>query len=233
MVSHMPTKWLSEYYFNRVESRPTMIDHKYMFSPADGVIMYATESISASEPLVEAKGKFLSLQDIMDDETLEGKFLVVSIFMTFYSQHENMIPFSGVRTYEELPPLTTYNKPMLAVEQELLKGVINPEFQEGYLRVNGREISEIVSPKLGQEYFLVRIGDYDVDTMINYSQPSGEEGTPYLQNDRFGKIAYGSQCILIVPQYEDGACSFKLRPEATVGMYVKTKLDALVEVIYH
>lgn len=233
-VENRSTKWLSEYFFHRVEARPTPIDHKYFFTPADGVIMDVHESIEADKPFIEAKGTKLTLQDLMQDETVEGKFLIVSIFMTFYSQHENFIPFTGNRTYVELPPLSTYNKPMLAVEKDLLKGVINPEFQEEYLRKNGREISEIYSSKIGQEYFLIRLGDYDVDCMINYRQPDGEESCPYLQNDRFGKISYGSQSILAIPIYEEeeGFCQFKLRPEAKVGNYVKCKEDPIVEVIY-
>jgi len=232
-VKDKNTQWLSEYYFHRVEARATYVDNQYFFTPCDGVIMDVHESIEADKPFIEAKGTKLTLRDLMADETLEGKFLVVSTFMTFYSQHENFIPFTGNRTYQELPPLSTYNKPMLAVEKDILNGVINPAFQEDYLRKNGREISEIFSAKLNQEYFVVRIGDYDVDCMINYKQSDGEESTPYNQNDRFGKISYGSQTILIIPQYEtEGACKFKLRSEAKVSNYVKCKKTALVEVIY-
>lgn len=226
-------KYLGEMYFHRVESRPTPVDNRYMFTPADGVILGAHERINAKDSLIEVKGVNFSLQDLFQDETLEGDFLVVSIFMTFYSQHQNYIPFAGNRTYEELPPLTTFNKPMLSLEKALLKGVINPEFQEDYLRVNGREISEVFAPKIGQEYYMVRVGDYDVDCMVNWRQSDGEEAMAYNQNDRFGMITYGSQTILAVPLLEgEDNCKFKLRKEAQVGNYVKCKLDPLVEIIY-
>lgn len=227
------TKWLSEYYFHRVETRSTPIDNKYMFTPADGVVMDVHESIRADEPFIEAKGTKLTLQELMQDDTIVGKYLVVSIFMTFYSQHQNYIPFAGNRVYHELPPLTTFNKPMLDVEKGLLKGVINPEFQEDYLRNNGREISTIYSPKLQQDYHLIRLGDYDVDCFVNWIQKEGDESMSYNQNARFGMITYGSQCVLAIPLHRGmDVCKFKIRPEATVGNYVKCKRDALVEVIY-
>lgn len=233
-VKEQSTKWLSEFYFHRVENRPTFIDNGYMFSPADGVIMDIHKKIRADQPFIEAKGTKLTLQDLMDDEDFGSdgtKYMVVSIFMTFFSQHENYIPFAGNRTYYELPSISTYNKPMLAVEKDILKGVINPEFQEDYLTYNGREINTINSPKLGQDYHVVRLADYDVDSFINYSQSDGDVSTPYLQNDRFGKISYGSQCILIIGQYRGGV-GFELKPDVKVGMYVKAKHDSLIKVLY-
>lgn len=226
-------RYLSEQFFHRCPSRPNYIDNRYMFSPADGTILGAFENIDANESLIQVKGVNFTLKDLMQEPELEGKFLVVSIFMSFYDVHLNNIPFAGNRTYEELPPLSTFNKPMLQIEQDLLQGIINPEFQEDYLRKNSREISTIFAPKLGQEYMLVRVGDYDVDVMVNFKQHDGTESTAYQQNEYFGKIQYGSQTILIIEQKEgEGNCKFKLRPEAKVGMHVEQKIDALVEIEY-
>jgi phosphatidylserine decarboxylase len=233
-VVHVKSKtldYLSSMYFHRVESRSTPIDSNLMFTPADGVILGAFENIKAHQSLIQVKGVNFSLRDLLDDEELKGNFLVVSIFMTFYSQHQNYMPFSGNRVFSEMPPLQTFNKPMLKVEQDLLKGVINPEFQEDYLRKNGREISIVNAPKIGQEYMMVRVADYDVDSFVNWRQKDGEASMPYVQNDRFGMITYGSQCILIVEQLKNG-CKFKLRPEAQVGNYVKCKKDPLVTIEY-
>lgn len=226
-------RYLSEQFFHRVPSRPNYIDSRYMFSPADGTILGAFENIDADESLIQVKGVNFTLKDLMQDPDLKGKFLVVSIFMSFYDVHLNNIPFAGNRTYEELPPLSTFNKPMLQIEKNLLDGIINPEFQEDYLRKNSREISTIFAPKLGQEYYLVRVGDYDVDVMVNFKQPDGEESHAYLQNEYFGKIQYGSQTLLIVEQKEgEEYCKFKLTSESKVGMHVEQKLDKLVQVIY-
>ena len=232
-------RYLSEQYFHRVESRPTFLDNSYMFSPADGTILGAYENIKAYESIIQVKGVNFSLKDLMQDEDFGGKrkeFLVVSIFMSFYDQHQNYIPYAGNRTYEELPSLRTFNKPMIQIEKDLLEGIINPEFQETYLRENNREISTINSPLLGPEfeYYLVRLGDYEVDTFINYHQPDGSQSAFFGQNDRFGMISYGSQCVLIIPQpkYKEDNVSFKLRKGVEVGMHVKCKEDALVQINY-
>lgn len=231
-------RYLSEQYFHRVESRPTFIDSSYMFSPADGTILGAFENVKANDTLIQVKGVNFSLKDLMQDPSFGGKkqeFLVVSIFMSFYDQHQNYLPFAGNRTYIELPSLRTYNKPMLPIEKGLLEGIINPEFQETYLRENNREISTINSPALGPnfEYNIVRIGDYEVDTFLNYGQPNGLESTFMTQNQRFGMIAWGSQCILVLPQSKrEDEVKFQLMPGVEVGMHVKCKEDALVKIIY-
>lgn len=228
----MGLKYLTQQYFHRVEARGVPIDQGVFFTPADGVIVYAHESIGPTEQLIQVKGENFSLEDLLDDELPpHQKYLVVSIFMTFYSQHQNYIPFAGNRTFEELPPIKTRNIPMLPMEKALLEGIVNPELEIGYLKNNSREISKIFAPKLGLEYFLVRVGDIDVDTFVNWGVTSGEDQTPYQQNDRFGMITYGSSTIMIIPQPEDGL-SFKLRKDTKPGMYVKCCKDALVDVIY-
>ena len=231
-VKNRSVKWLSEFYFHRQENRPRFISNNTFFTPADGVIMDAREKVNAKDNLIEVKGCNFTLQELFQDDTLQGDFLIVSVFMTFYSQHINYSPYSAMRTYYELLPLSSYNKPMLAVEKSILNGVINPAFQEEYLRKNNREISEFYSPRLDNEFYVIRIGDYDVDTMVNFGQKNGEISTPVLQNTAFGKIQYGSQCILAIPLYE-GGLKFKLRPEAKIGNVVKCRRTPLVTVCWN
>lgn len=230
-VKNRSIKWLSESYFHRQESRARYINNNVFYTPADGVIMDAREKVNAKDNIIEVKGCNFTLRELFQDNTLEGDFLIVSVFMTFYSQHLNYIPYSGMRTYEELPSISSYNKPMLAVEKALLNGVVNPAFQEEYLRKNNREISEIYSPKLDQEYFIVRIGDYDVDTILNFKQKDGMSSTACTQNDAFGKIQYGSQSILVIPLYE-GGLKFKLRKEAKISNVVKCRRTPLVDICW-
>lgn len=224
-------RYLSEQYFHRIENRSLTIDNKYFFSPADGVILGAFENIKAEESIIQVKGVHLSLRDIMQDEFLEGNYLIVSIFMSFYDQHANYIPYSGYRTYQEVGPLESLNKPMLKIEQDLLNSVVNPEFQEEYLRKNGREISTINAPKLGQDYYVIRVGDYDVDTFTNVSHSDGSESMAVQQNQRFGSITYGSQCIFAIEQTEDPQLpKYFLRKGIEVGVHVKCREDIIAEI---
>lgn len=223
--------WLSSVYFHRQELRATYIDQSTFFTPADGVVMEAYDKINAKDNMLQAKGCNFTLQDLFQDENLEGDFLVVSVFMTFYSQHLNYMPYSGTRTWEALPPLSTYNKPMLDVEKSLLDGIVNPAFEEQYLLENERRISTITSPKLGQEYYVMQIADFDVDTIVEFQQNEGSCSQYFSQNSCFGKIQYGSQCILAIPLYE-GGLKYKLRKEAAIGNYVKCKRTPLVTVCW-
>ena len=59
----------------------TPIHNGYFFTPADGVITNINEKIDAKAPLVEVKGVKFSLADLMQDEYLEGDWLVITIFM--------------------------------------------------------------------------------------------------------------------------------------------------------
>lgn len=228
VVAKKTVKELSQFYFHRVETRPKPINSAKFFTPADGVVTVSYERLDARSSVIDVKGVKLSLRDILQEPELKGKFLIVGVFMTFYSQHQNFIPYPGIRIYYELPSLTTLNIPMLKVEKDLLKGVVNPEFQEEFMRQNSREISIITAPKIGQEYYIVRIGDYDVDTMVNWTQSTGQAKI-YQQNDRFGMITYGSMCLLIIRQMIGGV-KFKLRSEAEIGMYVKCCYDPLIDI---
>jgi len=227
-VKEKPPRWHSELYFNRIEIRPAFMDSQYFFTPADGVIMGAWEHIDADDNLIDNKGKQMTLRELMANDDLEGDFLVVSVFMTYYSQHQNYMPYSGIRLWEELPPVQTNNLPMLYVEKELLKGVVNPAFEVDYLKNNGRELSTVYSPKLAQDYYMVRVADYDVDNILNWRH----DQKFFQQNDLFGMIRYGSATFLIIEQKEESLFEFKLRPEATVGNYVKCKQDPLVYIEY-
>lgn len=224
-------RWLSELYFHRKEVRAGYIDNSYFFTPADGVITNVNEKIDAHTPLVEVKGVQFSLADLMQDEYLEGDWLVITVFMTFYSQHYNAIPYSGIRTWEDLPQLQTYNLPMLAMEKELMKGVVNPEFEGNYLKKNARRISTIYSPMIDTEYTVIQIADYDVDSFVETSQIDCEEPTFFKQNSVFGKITYGSSCILAIPLRENHL-KIKLRPEAKVGNVVKICRTPLAKICW-
>lgn len=230
-VKNRSVRWLSEMYFHRKEMRATFVDSSYFFTPADGVITNVNAKIDAHSPLVEVKGVEFSLADLFQDEDLQGDWLVITVFMTFYNDHHNYIPYAGNRTWEDLPPMQTYNLPMLAMEKSLMRGVVNPEFEGNYLKKNARRISTIYSPTLDLEYKVVQIADYDVDTIVDFQQMDGAKSMYFNQNTNFGKIQYGSSCVLAIPLLE-GGYKMKLRPEAQVGNVVKCKRTPLVQVLW-
>lgn len=230
-VKKRGTRWLSEYFFPRNETRATKINNNVFYSPVDGVVMFAKDKVNATENIIEVKGCNYSLQDLFEDPDLQGDFLVVSIFLTFYNQHQTFAPYSGMRIYEELPSLSTYNKPMLAVEKDILNGVINPAAQEEYLKKNARQIDTYYNSRLQNEFYVCSIADLDVDCIVNYHQKDGLISTPTLQGKRVSYITYGSQAFLVIPLYPGGV-KFKVRKECEVSNVVKAKISPIVDVCW-
>lgn len=224
-------RWLSETYFHRREMRATYNDNSYFFTPADGIITNVNEKIEAHKPLVEVKGVQFSLIDLLQDDTIEGDWLVITVFMSFYNDHHIRMSYSGNRTWYDCPPLQTYNLPMLAMEKALMKGVVNPEFEGDYLKKNGRRVSTVYSPTIDLEWKFIEIADYDVDQILEFKQLNGEVSMPLRQNDTIGKIQYGSSAVLAIPLIE-GKNKIVLRPEARVGNVVKGKRTPLAKICW-
>jgi phosphatidylserine decarboxylase len=188
-------RFLSEQYFFRDPVRPIYADSSYFFAPADGVILYQ-RNVHADETLVEIKGRPYSLREAMRDDSFSESCLVIGIFMTLYDVHVNRVPFAGTLSFRPLPPIDTYNRPMLAVEEELVHGHASSLRSADYLFSNQRMLSRIFASTLGLTYYLLQIADYDVACIT----PFGErQNRHYSQNERFSQIRFGSQVDLIIP----------------------------------
>ena len=223
-VKDRSINYLSSYFFHRDPQRIMAQDTSYFFSPADGIIINQFKSIGPNEPLVEVKGIKYTVQDLLQDETIDFNCLIVDVFMTFYDVHINRVPYPGFRYHEQISSIKSYNYPMLDVEKGLLGGVVNPAAGIKYLQNNSRVVNEFYSPKLKDSYFVVQIGDFDVDTIVSFN--GDEQGEIFKQNQRFGLIRYGSQCSLIIP--ESPFFDFELTQE--IGNHVESAIDTLVKI---
>jgi phosphatidylserine decarboxylase len=169
----------------------------FFFAPADGVILHQ-RVLDAADPLLEIKGRCYSLREAIRDPAFDRRCLVIGIFMTFYDVHVNRIPFTGLVSCKLLPPIDSYNRPMLAVEEALLRGNIATTDAE-YLFSNQRMLNSIYASKLGLTYYVLQIADYDVGEIAPFNQ---QRNRPQFQNRRFSQIRFGSQLDLIVPLSE-------------------------------
>ena len=129
-LQKMPVGELSNTFFFRDPIRPNYIDHEHFYSPADGTILYQKFIKDPSEPIVEIKGMNYTLQDVMGDDEYNKPSLVIGIFMSFYDVHINRIPYGGLLSYKPLDAIQSTNKPMLAVEKDILNKKINPANME-------------------------------------------------------------------------------------------------------
>ena len=219
-LQKLPVGDLSNTFFFRDPLRSNHIDHKHFYSPADGTILYQ-KVVNPGEPVVEIKGVNYTLQDVMCDEDYDKPSLVIGIFMSFYDVHINRIPYGGVLRYEHLEPIESTNKPMLAVEKDILNKAINPNNMD-YLKYNERMFNEIYVPSLNYKYYLIQIADEDVNVIA----PFKHQGDLCAQNERFSLIRWGSQVDLVLPLDD----RFEFETLIDDAMHVNAGLDKLVKI---
>ena len=225
-LSKLPVGELSNTFFFRDPLRPTYIDNEHFYSPADGTILYQKMVMPGApccENIVEIKGKNYTLQDVMGDKDYNKPSLVIGIFMSFYDVHINRIPYSGTIKYNRLEPIESTNKPMLAVEKDILNKVINPNNMD-YLKYNERVLNTVYNTSLDYTYYIVQIADEDVNVIAPFKQ----QGDLCTQNERFSLIRWGSQVDLVLPI--DSRYQFELLLEET--MHVNAGLDKLIKINY-
>lgn len=188
-------KKISEQIFFRDPGRPMYSDINYMFSPADGIILYQKQ-VQPDESIVDIKGKSFSLRDAMWDKTFEKPCLVIGIFMTMYDVHINRIPYPGYLSWKYLKPISTFNYPMLDIEKGIVDELTFSRNSAGYLLTNERVLNRVYAPVLNACYYILQIADYDVNCITPFQL---EQNKPAAQNERFSMIRFGSQVDLIVP----------------------------------
>ena len=219
-LSKLPVGDLSNTFFFRDPPRANHIDWEHFYSPADGTILYQ-KVVNPGESVVEIKGLNYTLEDVLGNKVITKPSLVIGIFMSFYDVHINRIPYGGVLKFEHLEPIESTNKPMLAVEKDILNKVINPNNMD-YLKFNERMFNQIYVSSLDYTYYLVQIADEDVNVIA----PFKHQGDLVSQNERFSLIRWGSQVDLVLPLDE----RFNFETVLDDTMHVNAGLDKLVKI---
>jgi len=215
-----PISWLTSHHFFRDPARTVTVDNSYFLSPSDGVLLYQ-RTVDPDQPVLDIKGRDYSVRDALRQPKFDQRCLVVGIFMTYYDVHINRVPYTGYRSFRELPPLHTSNRPMLDAEKSLLEALKLPA-DLGYLHTNQRMLNTIHSPGLGQSYYVVQVADTEVDQIVSFTH---QQNQPALQGERFGQIRYGSQAELVIPVGD-----LKLRTIHQTGWHVQAGVDTLVAI---
>lgn len=215
-------RWLSEHHFFRDPMRPQFSDPAFFFSPADGIIIYQ-KVVDPREPIVEIKGTEYSLCEAMRCPRYDRKSLVIGIFMTFYDVHVNRMPYAGRVSYKELPPIDSYNYPMLSVETGFIEQLCVDIREANYLHNNQRILNRVDSPALHDRFYVLQVADYDVDSITPFELKQNQQ---FAQNARFSQIRYGSQVDLIVPLSDRYDFEFV----HDVGVHVEAGVDPLIRI---
>jgi len=217
-----PLARLSEYHFFRDPSRPIYADPSCFLAPADGVLVYQ-ETVDPDGPLLDIKGRPYSLRTAMRDDGYDKRSLVVAIFMTFFDVHVNRVPYPGRLSWRSLEPTETHNRPMLAMEKELVENRCIALNQAGYVYSNQRMVNRIASHLLPDPYYVLQIADYDVDSITPFEL---KQNQPVDQGHRFSMIRFGSQVDLIIPLSD----LYELQTVHPTGYHVEAGVDAVVRI---
>lgn len=211
--------------FFRDPPRTMHQDRDLIFSPADGTILYQ-KRVDPDSDLIETKGVHVTLNDLLGPHAVEldnRPCMVVGIFMSFYDVHINRMPTDGLLTHYHIPSLRTGNIPMLWVE----KGIVQKSklFKKNmqYVADNSRVVNEVYVSSMRYKYFMVQIGDSDVNTIMHFSP---DDHAHMNQCQRFSLVRWGSQVDLILPLDS----RYKFKPVCQVTDHVEAATDVLLKI---
>ena len=214
--------------FHRETVVPIFINKEILFSPANGIILYA-KRVRSQDDLVMVHGTPVTIKDLIRkdamDKIYDEDFIVIGIFMTFYDVHTNYMPSSGFIMYQKLQELKIDNISMTKVEMEIINNVehINPNNME-YLFYNERMLNTVFDNNINQEYYIVQIADAEVGAIIPFHEQNYyvEQGWP------FSAVRFGSQVDLIVPMKRGR--EYEIMVEDKIGWHVDAVRDPLIRI---
>ena len=211
-----------EHAFFRDPMRHIFMDPDLIYSPADGVVLYALPEVKPND-FLEIKGKEFALKDLLCLPKFNEVCLVVGIFMTSYDVHINRIPASAYYLEDRgTNQIYTHNISMLLAENDLFDDLGYDKKHLTYLSANERKVSTFYCPTIGGRYYLVQIGDRDIDVINNWGV-----GHHAFQGERMGGIRWGSQVDLVIPLTSE--IKFKLMVKKLD--HIQAGLDPLAQII--
>ena len=165
---------------------------------ADGVVLYAMKDVEP-DYFLEIKGKDFTLPTMLCDDKYSEKSVVVGIFMTSYDVHVNRVPCNAIYLEDRKTNfIFTHCISMLIVEHDLMHLFDFEKKDLEYMVANERKVSVFYSPLIKGIFYLVQIGDKDIDVIQNWGV-----GNFKTQGDRFGAIRWGSQVDLVIPMRKE------------------------------
>lgn len=212
-----------QYSFTRDPLRPIIYNPDYLYSPADGFILYA-KIVKPTENIVEVKGVNYTLRELLRDPDYKHTSLVVGIYMTAYDVHWNRVPTDCWLQHVHLPPIDGYNLSMREIEDAYLRHQLPDLKSATYLTKNERVVNILKSPYYDLPIYIVQIADAEVDRILHFS----DDPTNYLQGEKFSLVIGGSQVDLIVPLSQKHFVQNLVHDK--LNYHVEAGLDALASI---
>jgi len=214
--SIIPLFFIYRYWYFLRDPRRKIPKGNNIVAPADGYIIYIKEIKNKEVPISIKNGEKIYLKELMDDSQTNYN-LVIGIFMTPFSVHQNRIPFSG-KIIKNHYRQTNNNKSMNI-------GFLNLFFKlkpftkgANYILDNERNTLVLKNDKI--EGAVVQIADKWVRHIKNGNLKIGDD---IEKGYKFGMIRMGSQCDLFLNIKSNYKIVVKERD------YVKAGSDILIE----
>ena len=211
--------------FHREKVVPIFVNKEILFSPANGVILYA-KHLKTQDEILEVHGAPFTLKELIRKDIYDSEFIVIGIFMTYLDIHVNYMASGGYIRFEKLQELKITNLSMTKVEVELLqKDITRPDPDNmDYLFYNERMLNTIYDNEIGQEYYIVQIADAEVGSIV----PFNEQDKFVPQGEAFSAVRFGSQVDVIVPIKKDK--TYEIMVSDKVGWHVDAAKDPLIKI---
>lgn len=209
--------------FTRDPFRSIIYNPDYLYSPADGFILYA-KIVKPTEDIIEVKGINYTLRELLRDQNFKYTSLVIGIYMTTYDVHWNRVPTDCWLTHKHLPAIEGYNLSMRDIEDAYIRHRL-PDFENAqYLTENERVVNILKSPYYDLPIYIVQIADAEVDKILHFT----ENTENYLQGEKFSLVIGGSQVDLIVPLSQKYFVQNLVHDK--LNYHVEAGLDALASI---
>lgn len=200
-------KNIGELFIRRLKPGARIIDNAEIVSPVDGVLSQTGTFDDGKQTLIQTKGKFYELKDLLRDDEMAARFeegAFATIYLAPFNYHRIHSPVKGDLVDASYCPGTLW--PVNAGSVERVEGLfcINERLTS---RIRLEDGSEILVVKVGATN-VGRIGVvYSDDLLVNAGkldrskkrldwQPTGN--FHFEKGDELGRFEMGSTVILIV-----------------------------------
>ena len=200
-------KNIGELFIRRLKPGARIIDSAEVVSPVDGVLSQTGTFDDGKQTLIQTKGKFYELKDLLRDDEMAARFeegAFATIYLAPFNYHRIHSPVKGDLVDASYCPGTLW--PVNAGSVERVEGLfcINERLTS---RIRLEDGSEILVVKVGatnvgrigvvySDELLVNAGKLDRSKKRLDWQPAGN--VHFEKGDELGRFEMGSTVILIV-----------------------------------
>ncbi len=186
--------------FFRDPDRHCAANGRVIYSAADGQVIYVKEIKEGAVPVSEKKGRSFTLHEFTGTEAMASSGYLIGTAMTYLDVHVNRAPVAGtIRLLNHIPGrfLSLKNPDAVFQNERVATLVKGDEIAIGVVQIASRLVRNII-PFVGN-------------------------GDQVKQGQRIGKIRFGSQVDLVVPDSPDLRVLVKPGDKVKAGLTIMAR----------